>query len=212
MAWVIQSVSEGPVCITDIGITLTKGQIRDLDLIGRANAERSADTKFMLMKGFVKTIRKDDEPDRPHDAGLIQKVHQVHQATEQLAQSNADQSEQIRKLEQQNDRLQQALKEQSDLTNRVLEEVKAFAEKDPLGIRTIKAAIENIKIERGAVEAEKAAAPAELSERELQAHQRMLEIKGKKLEKNYKDLGKTVSKSASEDVQSALDAMDKLGI
>ena len=59
MAWIIQSNSEGPVIIADIGLTFSAKQIKNVDLIGRHNAEQSNDLKLMIQKGFLKEIKKD---------------------------------------------------------------------------------------------------------------------------------------------------------
>lgn len=217
MAWIVQSVSEGPVCITDVGITMTKGQLRDLDMIGRDNAERSNDIKVLMLKGFIRTVRKDAAPSSvaTPDPKIME---QLKAASEMAAKAN----EALNAANANNIALQQQLVEQKqktdeavDLAKKVLEEVRAFAKSDPLGVRTIKEALENIKTEKIQVVQQIAETEAKVkenvSDRELKAHEQILKAKEKKLDKNFKDLGHTVSKS-SDSVEDLLDTLDKEGI
>ena len=217
MTWVIQSATEGPVIINDIGITLTKGQIRDLDLIGRENAERSGDVKYLLMKGLVREIRKDPPP----VAASSQALEAVNEQLGQVTAITAQQKVLIENLEKQNSQLAGQLQEQKtnaeavlSKTQKILEEVQAFAQRDPLNAKAIKEALENIMGEKGEIAARKAELEkqaSEMSQKELETQNRILDMKEKRLEKNAKEMGKTVSKSA-ESVQESLDALDELGI
>lgn len=215
MAWIVQSMTEGPLCITDVGITMTKGQLRDLDLIGRDNAERSNDIKVLLLKGFLRTVRKDASPSiSSADPKIIEQLKEAaemaNKANQQLETANANNAALQQQLAEQKKKTEEAV----DISKKVLEELRAFAEHDPLGIRTIKKALENIQAEKGQVVkeiAESRKAPEPVSDRELKTHEQILRAKERKLEKNFKELGKTVSKSA-EDIDDLVDAMDEEGI
>lgn len=228
MAWIIQSISEGPVVINDIGLTLTKGQVRDLDLIGRENAERSSEVKLLIMKGFLREVRKDPPQQAIAAAPLDPKVvDQLKLAAEQMQQATslaAVQGEVIQKLHEQNSKMEQQMQQvqaQSvaimDKATRILAEVQSYAERNPNEIKAIREAVENIGketkeiAERRAEIARQAEGVDKQTERELQAHDRILAIKEKKLDKNLGTIGKTVSKSA-DSIQEAMDAMDQLGI
>jgi len=217
MAWIVQSMTEGPLCITDVGITMTKGQLRDLDLIGRDNAERSNDIKVLMLKGFLRTVRKDASPSASSaDPKILEQLKEAaemaNKANKQLEAANANNEALHKELAEQKKKTEEAI----DISKRVLKEVQAFAAEDPLGIRTIKKALENIQVEKVRVAKEIADAgarktPEPVSERELKAHEQILKAKEKKLEKNYKELGNTVSKSA-ENIDDLVDAMDEEGI
>jgi hypothetical protein len=219
MAWVIQSISDGPVIISDLNLVLHHGQSRDLDLVGRENAERSNDVKLLLLKGFIKEIRKDvavlQSSGKVDTQAIVQMAQIVGEAAASAAtQANADT---VQKLHDKIDAQDQKMNVQSEKSDAVLEkaeailaEVRNLVEKDPLGIRNLKKTLENIKIER-AVIAEKREDLAESSTADVAAHDKILKLKDKKLEKNYQNLGKTVSKS-SDDVDETLKAMDELGI
>jgi DNA repair exonuclease SbcCD ATPase subunit len=227
VAWIIQSISEGPVVINDIGLTLTKGQVRDLDLIGRENAERSNEVKILIMKGFLREVRKDPHSTPVGGAALDPKiVAALSHATEQMQQATslaAAQGDVIQKLQEQNERLEQQLKhghEQSaaimEKATRILSEVQAFAERNPNEIKAIREAVENINRESAEISEKRAEIAKQASggaetESELAAHDRILAIKEKKLNKNLGTIGKTVSKSA-DSIQDAINAMDELGI
>jgi uncharacterized protein YoxC len=229
VAWIIQSISEGPVEISDIGVTLTKGQVRDLDIIGRENAERSHGVKLLIAKGFLREVRKDPAPPPAGAAPALDPkvVEQLKAAADQINQATnlaAAQGDVIQKLQEQNSQMQQQMQQvhnQSaalmDRTAQILTEVQAYAERNPNEIKAIREAVENIGretkeiSEKRAEIARQAEGADQHTEQELQAQDRILAIKGKKLEKNYQDLGKTVSKSA-DDVDETLKAMDELGI
>ena len=217
MAWIVQSMSEGPLCITDVGITMTKGQLRDLDMIGRDNAERSNDIKVLILKSFLRTVRKDAAPSTiaAPDPKIMEQLkaasEMASKANEALNAANANNIALQQQLVEQKQKAEEAV----DLAKLVLEEVRAFAKTDPLGVRTIKEALENIKLEKVQVIQQISAAEAKVkenvSDRELKAHEQILKAKEKKLDKNFKDLGQTVSKS-SESVDALLDTLDKEGI
>lgn len=232
MAWVIQSVMEGPVCLDDIGINLTKGQFRDLDLIGRENAERSNAVKLALAKCWIRTVKKDASTSG--GGGVSPEVVEaITDATSKINEATSANTELVRRLEERNKELERQLEEQRKRfdeqlaeqrqhndnvvanANKVLDEVRSFSEKFPLEIRTIGEAMRNIQVERANVAEEKsslaALAASGHSEAEIKAQEKILSLKDKKLEKNFKELGKTVSASAT-DVNDALDALDELGI
>lgn len=219
MSWIVQNMCEGPLCITDVGITMNgKGQLRDLDLIGRDNAERSNDIKVLLLKGFVRTVRKDAAPPAPSSTPDPKLMEQLKATAEMATKAN----EALIAASQQNTALQQQLDDQRkqnsetmDLARKILEEVREFSKAEPLDIRTIKEALENIKAEKSHVAqqiaAVEAARPKDVTDRELEAHEKILKVKEKKLEKNFQELGHTVSKSAG-DIDDVMKAMEDEGI
>ena len=207
MAWLIQSSSEGPVILADIGLTFTGGQIKNVDLIGRHNAEKSNDLKLMLQKGFLKELRKDssDEVISPklveNVNNVIQKANEIIQEAQATAKAN---NEKIESLEKKNEELHSKM-------DVVLREVQSFAEKFPIEIKTIAEALRNASGELGEVKENRAnLSGSGESEVEIKTQERILALKEKKLEKNVKNLGSTVSGSAT-DYKESLDAMDQLG-
>jgi hypothetical protein len=223
--WIIQSVHAGPVFLNDVGIMLTHGATRDLDLIGRENAERSNDVRIALGQRppLIKTIKKDPAPSSTIDAGTIGKITSAAQKIQDAAST---QSELISTLQAQlkdqiarNEALEKMIAAQSaqtqqvlDNTNQVLEQVKAFAEKHPMEIRSLKETLLNIRAEKKAVQEQLDNLPSQgLSDDELKTQERILKRKQERLEKNAQSIGKTISSSAS-DVESELDALDELGI
>ena len=221
MAWEITSTLEGPVELSDLGIVLTKNcPRRDLDLIGRENAERSNDIKIAMAKGWIKTIRKDPSA---RDAGgvSLQVVQQLQEATKRVNEAAAahaevvkqldDRNSRLEELEDRNRKLEQSLQEQKGKQEEILAEVRAFADAFPLGIKTIKEAMKNAQAERTVIAAEREKMSSADTDADLKAQARILEAKDKKLEKNVNHLGKTVSKSA-EDMKDVMDAMDELNI
>jgi chromosome segregation ATPase len=219
---------DGPVILQDIGITITRGQLRDLDLIGRENAERSNDVKLALAKNYVKTVRKDAIST---GSGVPQQVvDAISTAASKMDEATAANTDVVKRLEERNRELEKKLAEQKAAfdaqieeqrrhneqaesnANKVLDEVRDFAKRLPIEIRTIGEAMRNIQVERAQVaEARSSLAESGHTEEEIKAQERILALKDKKLEKNFKDLGKTVSSSAT-DVTEALDALDELGI
>lgn len=211
MAWVIQSQNEGPLHLADIGIMLLKGQMRDLDLIGRENAERSNDIKLALQKLWIKTIRKD-----PYTNGgstmSPQVVQGLQEATAKATEAAKAAISVAEDLKTRNVQLQGQLNEQKKQSDKILTELRAFADAHPLHLRTILEAIKNAQFERAQIATEKAATPSDdMTEGEMKARDKILELKDKKLEKNIENLGKTISAS-SEDVTDVLDQLDELGI
>lgn len=202
MAWIIQSDAQGPVIINDIGITLTHRQIRDLDLIGRQNAERSVDLKLMFQKGFIREIKKDAFVEGQVSTEAIKKINETVEA------SNL----RIHKLEEANVDLTKKVEETNKLAKTVLEEVRQFAEKKPLDIQVIAEAMRAIMAERGniAIQREELQTSG-LSEAEIKAKNKILELQDKKLEKNITNLGNTISHTGS-DLKENLDALDALDI
>jgi len=201
MAWLIQSNSEGPVIIADIGLTFTARQIKNVDLIGRHNAEQSNELKLMIQKSFLKEIKKDASED-----GVTSQVIQQFNATVEA------QSTKIEALEEQNQEMKKQNEDLHTKIDKVLSEVQAFALKFPMDARTIAAAMRNIEAERGHIAQRRAEFPSSgESEAEIKTHDKILAMKEKKLEKNVKNLGSTISESAN-DYKDALDALDELDI
>ena len=218
MSWIVQNMCEGPLCITDVGITMNgKGQLRDLDLIGRDNAERSNDIKLLLQKGFVRTVRKDAAPSvsAPPDPKLMEQLKTTAEMATKANEALIMASQQNTALQQQLDDQRKQNSETMDLAKKILEEVRGFAKAEPLDVRVIKEALDNIKAEklhvaRQIAEVEEAK-PKDITDRELEAHEKILKVKEKKLEKNFQELGHTISKSA-EDVDDVLGALEDEGI
>lgn len=215
MAWLIQSNAEGPVIIADINLTFHATQIKDLDLIGRINAEKSNDLKLMLQKGFLKEIRKDKSVETI-DENVVKKFNETIQYHQEIADKQAEQIKAVEKqnveLKQQNVELKQQNVELHSKMDVVLEEVRAFAEKFPLQIRTIAEAMRNIETERGHIAQQKESlVTSGASEAEIKMQEKILTLKDKKLEKNVKNLGSTVSHSA-DDFKDTLDALGQLDI
>lgn len=208
MAWIIQSEAQGPVIINDIGITLTHRQIRDLDIMGRENVERSNDLKLMIQKGFVREIRKDIHvPGQSQD--VIQKINDSMVQHVKIAEAANQRMEQI---EQTNADLHTKMDENNKLVATVLEEVRHFAESKPLDMKIIAEAMRNILSERGNIAvAKQELQESGLSDAEIKAKNRILELQDKKLEKNIKNLGDTISHPGS-DLKDNLEALDKLNI
>lgn len=222
---------EGPLNIADMGLAFMKGQIRDLDLVGRENAERSSDIKLALMKGWLRELEKGPSASPAGlDPAVVDNLAQAAQkASDMAAQASetvAAQSNMISRLEETNSRLEAQLtkyeedsrlkeRQQAELlekTQRILEEVRAYNERDPLTLRTIKEALRNIQAEKKEVRARTDGLESDgTSDGEIEAHQKILSLKEKTLDKNFEDLGKSVSKEANS-VEDALDALDELGI
>jgi hypothetical protein len=230
MTWRVQSKMEGPLNLADIGLTFTKGQIRDLDVIGRENAEKSNDIKMAMMKGWIIQLSKDAGPPKTIDQGVVEGLHQAAvkagEVATQASQAVATQNEMIARLEatikmqaeqlakyQEESRKKQKQQDQlMDKTDKILTEVREFAARDPLRLQDIKTALLGIQAERGEISKQlEQVSKSETSDAEVHAHQKILEIKEKKLAKNFEDLGRTISQEA-DNVQDALDAMDQLGL
>lgn len=229
MVWRVQSVSEGPVVLNDIGFIFTKGAIRDLDLIGRENAEKSNDIKLALQKGWLKELEKSGRPSLPEspalDSGLIDKLNEsINKANATVAQTeqvSAAQQAMIAKLEENNSKLQAQLQaQQQKLDNQetqmsvlvsksdaILAEVKALFDKDPIGTRTMLEALKNIKSERADIK--EAMETTGDSEQEIAASHKILEMRDKKLEKNADQIGKSLSKD-SESLDDMVDDLDEI--
>jgi chromosome segregation ATPase len=228
--WIIQSIHPGPVHINDVGIMLTHGQTRDLDLLGRENAERSNDVKVAHKMRWIKTVTK-DAPEAPKmDHAVVQQLTQASQqsvaAATQMQDVAAAQQGLIERLQAQlaeqiaiNRSMHEQMAHQAtqtqqvlDNTTKMLDQVKDFAEKHPVEIRSLKETLQNIQVERKDVQQQIAALPASgMSEAEIKAQERILKMKEQKLQKNAESIGKSIAESAG-DIQSELDAMDELGI
>lgn len=209
MPWIIQSLHEGPVIVNDLNLKFTKDQIRDVDLYGgRDNAERSNDLKCLIFKNYLKEVRKDAPSiDRamPGDVGKIVDVVKQHS------------DEHIQRIEQKLDQHKQEMvaykQEVLDITNKVLSEVKAFAERYPLEIRTIAEAMRNITVERASISEQRSQlVDSGESDADILAQDKLLAMKDKKLEKNLNRLGKTVSVSSDDDLEKSLKALEEIGL
>jgi DNA repair exonuclease SbcCD ATPase subunit len=229
MAWIIQSISQGPIIINDLGLMLTYNQTRDIDLVGRENSERSNDIKYFLAKGMIKTIRKDAfTPSGGIDPAVVQQLTQnsqdIKQATENLGklEASVEQANQAAKLAQQAaGQIQQDMEAQKkqnqnilDMSQQVLDVVRKFAEDHPVEIRKMKDAIDNIKIERTVISEKKEALEnSDMSEAEINTQEKILNLKDKRLEKNIKEIGKKIIKSEdSKDIANAISELEDLGV
>ena len=124
MAWRIQSMSEGPVILSDLGLTFTKGSIRDLDVDpGRVNAEQSMDIKLALQKGWVKQLEKSpykptQTPGSSIDPDVIDKLQETAQKAENAAlqaeKVSLAQTSMMDKLEENNIKLQDKIQKQQE--------------------------------------------------------------------------------------------------
>jgi ElaB/YqjD/DUF883 family membrane-anchored ribosome-binding protein len=221
MPWIIQSASEGPVVVSDINATFTKGQIRDVDLHGgRNNAERSNELKMLIMKGFLKEIRKDPPSVSPvTDVGkmmepLSKHLEEVHQTVHSSA---AESNDKMRRIEEAQAEMRRELADHKrdviDMHQKILDEFRAFADKHPLQTQTIVQAIKNIVVERGVI-ADKLAAiqTTDSSDADIKTEERLLAIRDRKLEKNLKNLGKTMSESSVGDIEASLKALEDMDL
>ena len=217
MGWIIKNRHAGPVEIRDLSVWFQGLQIRDLDIIGRENVERSNDLKLLFNKGFLEQIRKDahssaNSIDPKSIEQLNAAVARVSEVSARAAADQAAHAKQMGAIQTENENLKKSMAEQAVLTNTVLSEVREFAKKFPADVKTFSEAMRNIVAERSAIaEKREELADAGVSEAEIKVADRILSLKDKKLEKNLENLGKTVSGSAA-DVKGALDAMDELGI
>jgi hypothetical protein len=226
--WIVQSVFAGPLVINDLGLMFTYGQTRDLDMLGRDIAERSASLKQALDDGKLRTIKKTAAANTVSEetiAQLTEASNQSMQAAgkmEQVASAHEEYikalKEQIALLTEQNKALQEQAKAQSvqmtqvqETTNKVLEKVMAYAESHPLEIRQLKQTFENIQVERGRIAQQISELPTSgMSEEEIKTQERMLKARDQKLQRNAENIGKTVSQNDASDVNAALDALKDL--
>lgn len=215
MAWMIQSNSEGPVIIADMGLTFTAKQIRNIDLIGRHNAERSSDLKLMMQKGFLKEIAKDaseDGFDPKAIKELNENVLKSNENAKQAQQMAVTHQQDIKDLQTQNVELKKQNEELHSKMDFVVAEVKAFAEKFPGQVKIIAEAMRNIQVEQTQIAVQREALPQSgESDKEIRMQEKILGLREKKLEKNIKNLGSTISESAT-DFKESLDALDQLGL
>ena len=216
MSWIIKNRHAGPVEVRDLSLWFQGLQIRDLDLIGRENVERSNDLKILMNQHFLEQIRKDAHTTGNIDPKTIENLNaavaKVEEVSNKAAADQAAHAKQMGDIQAENEGLKKSMAEQATLTNTVLNEVREFAKKFPADIKTFSEAMRNIVAERAVIaEKREELAEAGVSEAEIKVADKILSLKDKKLEKNLENLGKTVSGSAA-DVKGALDAMDELGI
>jgi hypothetical protein len=214
MAWLIKN-GEGVVCIADLGLTFHPHQLKNVDLVGRSNAERSSELKQMLQKGQLEEIKKDPSEDTI-DPKLVQQLNQTLQQTQitlqQAQETTQAQNGKISALETQNDELKKQNQELAVKIDTVLNEVRAFAEKMPLDAKVFAEALRNATSEKQMITAQREAlSTAGESEAEIKMQDKILALKEKKLEKNIKNLGSTISQSA-DDFKDTLNALDELNI
>lgn len=215
VAWIVQNTSNSIVCIDDLGIVLQRGQTRDLDLIGRDNAERSRNLKNAISGGLLTEVKKDVISSTGSSVDQ-QVIDSMKKTTEQaVAAATAAQDAvkvQAETIKNQN----QVMAEQSAAlksTTAALDKMRDLFERFPEEMRAIKDAMTNIKIERTVI-AEKQTTPFTdgMSEAELKTQEKILKKRDAALEKNYQQLGETITKKVDADLGDALDAMDQLGI
>jgi hypothetical protein len=211
---------EGPVILADMQLSFTKGQIRDLDIIGREHAEKSNDIKIAFNKGWIAELSKDPSPvSEDVQASIRVAAENIAGRAEEAIAANADV---ISRLEEQNKKLVSQLEKQSfqevkqaeilDKTTRILSEIKSFADRDPILLRTLKEALGNISAERRHIKEQSDEIKSSGdSDAEIEAHERILRLKDNKLKKNFEDIGKSISKDA-DSVEDTLSQMDELGI
>lgn len=216
MAWLIQNAGDGVVILADINLTFGPKQIKNLDLIGRINAERSNDLKCMLIKRTLLEIKK-DASDEVVDPTVIQKLNeglQAAQATAQKLNEGLQAAQATAAAAQaQNEELKKQNADLNAKMDSVLNEVKAFADKFPLQVRVIAEAMRNIEKEKVVVaDRREEIKESGDTDAEIKTQDKILALKEKKLEKNIKDLGKTISKSSADDYQQSLDALDDLNL
>lgn len=226
MTWIIQNNMPGPLQINDLGLNMISKQTFDLDVIGRVQAERSNELKVALQKQWVISLKKTADPVSPSNNMTHEAAAAISAAAEKFSGQAAKVEEQtaslrneLKQTQTQLTEARQELAENKATTDSILKgqelikaQVQAFADSQPLLIRTIKETLENITVERGAI-AEKREAIKEsgMDADEMKANERILALKDKTLEKNYNKLGKTVSKDA-DNVNDIMDAMDDVGI
>ena len=216
MSWIIKNEHGGPVIIHDLSVTFQGNQIRDLDIIGRENVERSNDLKVLFNMHHLRQIRKDAHSSNSVDPKVIEQLNaavvKVSEVSLKAASDQAAHAKQMEEIKAENEGLKKGMAENTELTNKVLEEVRAFAQKFPTEVKTFAEAMRNAVAERQAIaQVRDNLANTGTSEAEIKVQDKILALKDKKLEKNLNNLGKTVS-SPSTDVKDALDAMDALGI
>lgn len=211
MSWIVMNAGQGPLCINELGINLTGKQHFDLDMIGRANAERSNEVKLALQKGWLQTVRKDAYAEGNNVSS--QAIAALQEATVKIAENVATKQDQFEQkiqaeLQAQKQKTDQMLSKQ----DQILEEVRALFMENPVVVKTIKEALQNIKIERSEItEKRKELVETSHTKEEIEAQEKIFALKDKQLEKNYKDLGKTLSKKDTS-IDESLDALDALGI
>ena len=215
MSWVIKNEHSGPVIIHDLNVTFQGNQIRDLDIIGRENVERSNDLKILFNQSHLRQIRKDAHSSSVDPKVIEQLNAAVAKVSEVSVKAAADQAahaKQMNDIQAENESLKKSVAENTELTNKVLMEVQAFVQKSPVDAKTFAEAIRNAMAERTALaERREDLANSDISEAEIKVQDKILALKDKKLEKNLDNLGKTVSGSSA-DVKESLDALDALGI
>ena len=221
MAWLLQSTTDGTVIISDINVIFGPKQIRNMDLIGRRNAEASHHLKQLIADGTLHEVRKDPAEDAI-DPKLVQQLQatvQASQATVQaqtqviqtLQTSNEEAKKQNEEVKKQNDDLKVQNEEIKAQNQTILEEIQKFANQRPLDVKTYADAMRNILAEHGSVVTERAAPAHEHSDAEMKTHDRILKKKQEKLEKNLQNIGNTVAHPGA-DVKEAIDALDQLGL
>jgi small-conductance mechanosensitive channel len=214
MAWIIQNNSNSIVCIDDLGIVLQRGQTRDVDLLGRENAERSRFLRNALSAGLLTEVKKDAYT--PPGTGIDSQVVDAMKKTTEQAVAAAEAAQEAVKL--QSDTIQkqnQVMAEQSAAlksTTAALDRMKELFERFPEEMRAIKDAMTNIKVERSVIAEKQATLTDGTSDAEMKMQEKILKKRDAALEKNYKHLGETVTKKVDAELGDALDAMNELDL
>ena len=213
MAWIIKDVGGTIVDIRELHITFQPNQVRDMDLLGRENVERSSEFRMMIQKGYLFEIAKDPVP--KIDNQLLHKLESAADKIEAVATQQQKQSEDMQNLKASNEEVRKSNQELATKVNeatRVFSEVKDFVDKFPVMAKTMAEAMRNIQTERREVAEQRVAIQESgASEAEIRAQDRILAAKEQKLQKNVTNLGKAVSHEGA-DLKDQLKAMEDAGI
>jgi myosin heavy subunit len=221
VAWIVQNTSNSIVCIDDLGIVLQRGQTRDVDLLGRDNAERSRFLKNAISGGLLTEVKK--EVITPVGSGIDSKVVDDMKKTTEQAVAAATAAHdavktQVETINKQNETINkqtEIMQKQSESLNdttAALNKMRTLFEQFPMEMRAIKESMSNIRVERSEIAEKQAALTDGTSDAELKTQEKILKKRDAALEKNYKHLGETVTKKIDADLGDALDAMDQLNI
>jgi len=213
MAWIIKNVSGMIIDIRDLHVTFQQDQVRDVDILGRENSERSSDLAQMLQKGYLFQIAKDAA--MRVDGQLVQKLERAAEKMESVSVQSSKNAAEIEGLKKSNSDLQKSNEQLSakiDGAARTFEEVKSFFEKFPVQAKAIAESMRNIQAEqKGVAEQRERLQESGTSDAEIRVQDRILASKGAKLQKNLENLGNVVAHKEG-DLDKQLEAMEKAGI
>jgi len=215
MAWIVKNISDSIIDIRELCINFQGKAVKDLDIIGRDNAERSSELKQMFQKGFLITIAKDPAP--KIDGQLIQKLEAAAGKIEKATSQGEQHAAELEKLKQSNEELktqvQQANIQMASKVDGILEQVKAYAEKFPIHAQVVAEALKNIKIEKGDIASQREQLQSSgTSEGEIKTQDKILAAKEQKLQKNVENMGRTVFHDDKADLDKQLKALEEAGI